>query len=631
MSALNVPPATGLRRRFTTSVVGATALALVFSAATAGAGLAADPPKKPKTEGGVTGFIAGLRKPKLPETKVYRWFDDPAYPKVDVNYKATTTPLGLFGGGGPMPVKWQTSAATLQATMDKIVASGPRPKVGVKVIVVNSYLSNATATDDGTILVTTTLLDRLHEMAKDDADSADDFLVFILAHEYSHVLMRHQQRQEKAYKGYRFLGDVVRSSGTIYVVSRALTADPKASRDAKDRAGLQMLTVMLASKAAGDLLQSEMARAFLPGFAKETERDADLLAVNICERVSRDPIIGARSLKATEDDNRKRIKEASRAVQEAQKRAADTAKAIVPLLPAAALTGDTDELKRALVWLAATHALEIAMVWLDDRAQLNNIGLHASPDERLVLVKEYVKTFEPEKPVMAPLKTNFNLIAREVDGKHNAEAARTALAAGDTKTAREKINLAIGSPIGQSPDVQIIAGGVAFAEQNYKEAIKSYRLVLLTYPNQSVYLRLADAHRFSGDRAGALKVLAEGRAKTGNAGVFILPRIDILREAGDEAELKKAVAECKAIGDAELTKSCEELAKPPEPPKDAEADDDGDEGDDASGKPASPMDLFKSVTSLLPGQPQQPAAPTPPAAKPKPKKPRRRRPIRSRS
>jgi predicted Zn-dependent protease len=592
------------------------ALALVLASVGAGAGLAADPAKKPKSEGGgVGGFIAGLIKPKMPDTKVITRFDDPAYPKADPNYKAQTTPLGLFGGGGPMPARWQTSATTLQATMDRIVAAGPRKNVPAKVYVVSSNLSNAAATDSGMIVVTTTLLDRLHEMAQEDAEAADDFLVFILAHEYAHVLMRHQQRQEKAYKGYRMLGDVVRTSGTVYTIARAMTVDPKASKDARNRAGVQMLTVMLASKLAGDLLQSEMARAFLPGFAKETERDADLLAVDIAERVGREPVNGAKSLKATQDDNRRRIKEASRAVKEAQKKAAETAKAIVPLLPAAALNGNTDELKRAVIWLAATHALEITMVWLDDRAQLNNIGLHDSPDERLVLVKEYVKTFDDEKAVMPPLKTNFNAIAREIDGKRNFEAARTALVGGDVGAARIAIDKALVSPIGQSPEVRETAGAVAFAEGNYKAAIPHYRAALAAYPGDSLYLRLAEAHRYSGDRAAALKVLAEGKARTGNADAYILPRIDILREAGNKAELEKAVAECKAIGDAELTKTCEEMAKPPEPPKPEAAAKEA-----TADKSATPFDdLFKSVTGLIPGQQQAPAPTPAPAPKPKPK------------
>ncbi len=605
-------------------------LAVVFAAMAAGGPAMTAEPKKPKGEG-LAGLIPGLnRKPKLPELRVIKRFADPAYPAHDPNYVAKSMPTALFGGAGPLQAKWRDSVGSIQATMDRIVAAGPRPQQRVTVIISSSHLSNAAALDSGYIIVTSTLLDHIETLSMNNNEVANDYLVFILAHEYAHVLMKHQQQNEKARANYENLGNAVRLAGTVYVISKAAKADKAPSRAAHDKEMFEALGVLIATECASDLLQSETGRAFLPGFAKETERDADMLAADLSRRVGRNPVLGAGSLAATQADNKRRIQQSSKAMRDAQKLAGDTAKAIAPLLPLAAATGDLDEIKNALMWLVALNALNLTMTWLDDRAQLNNIGLHDDPADRLALVKEYVSVFPKETDIteQAPLKTDFKKMGLELKAKRATDDARRSLEVGDVEGARDSINQALASPIGKSGEVQEVAAAVAMAERKYDVAITALREVIKTYPNEDIYLRLAKAYRLKQDKAGALKALSEGATKTGNPGPFLVMKLEIHREANDEPQVQKALAECKALNQPRFTRVCEEVAKPPPPPPEATPAP-GQTAQKPGSTPGTMVDGFLKKVGVLPPEPPPPPPPAAPKPKPKPKPRRRTTPRRS--
>lgn len=628
-------------------------------------------PVKPEKKKGLLGKIGsiGKKEVKLPEACVLARFKDPAFPITDPNALGGSA-VGLFGGEGPVQAEWLISMAELQEVADAIADLGPRPTVRATVLMSNLTMAEAHAVylkpggKDGVIILTTQLIQSLRnlslKMAGHDADAkvapgaapvveteeqriqanklTQQYLAFIIAHEYAHLVLNHPQKQTKAARDYQELGQAIAMAGLAYAVINQMKIDSKASYSEKEREGRKSAGVFLAASFAGDIAATEGTRFIFPIFNRGVERDADMLAVDILRRSKVDPGVGVRGLNIFLKENKENVRKSGQMSDEAKQTAAEAALLMAAVAPDL-INGDKEEFEKKLKTAALLFAASFALRKLEEHRMMVEAHLHDSPGEREHLVTEYQKAFyglasvmrdapapmskfaevaeaEAAKgakpPVVAPPpkddkvaipEVDFKKIGAEVDGYVATEAAKTALARGDLVEARRQVDVALKSPIKATIDVQLVAGGLAQAEGDQDAAIRHFRAVLAHgFRSPSVYRNIVDSQRLKKDDAGALKTIAEGVSATGQLSEFILERMDIHRFLKNDKALAEDLEACIALKDLKLEAACRRAAQPDPLEEPAPA------ASMATAKPAAAAPAQKAATSK---------ATTPPPAKKK--------------
>lgn len=631
-------------------------------------------PKTGKKDGKGKGPGISIPNPfaklKTPDVQVVRRFDDPTYPPIDQNAPAESAAglLSAMASDGPVRVIWPMTRQVQATLVDQLIAAGPRRTQPAQLIILSDPVPNAVAIDNK-IYMTSGLWDFLFALNAQDDTEAQQMLLFILAHEYGHLLMRHPQAMTAEEQSYKDLKQAISTAGTVYLLAKGMAQDKKASYAEKQAEMRKAQGVMVGAHLAGMVIETETRRALYPPFRKETERDADMLAVDLAmgfqARTGKavDIAQGARSLEFIREVTKRQIQRQAELSKASEKQIADAAKAIGLLAPFALASEDSDKAMKELGWLAALNISAFLMRKYDERRRLEGVALYDNVDQRQQLMKDYFARYHrapaaeaaPPPPVVAPPppppektppkpaapakgkgkgkgkggaaaqpaapkpepfrgdpKKIFDFAAyRDVwEASKAREEALAKLAKGDVAGARTEIDKALDSPIKDSPEVQDLAGRVASAENRPDVAIGHFRKVLLSRPKDvDLYLVIAERYMSKPDKAGAIKVLDEGAKETGLLGRFLPSKITIYQRDGDKVQLEKAVADCLALNDADLTKICKERAYPPKI-EDAVA-----EGAEASEGGASAAvgvvtDTIRKVTGRPPA-----AKPTPAPAK----------------
>ncbi|MEH0198438.1 M48 family metalloprotease [Caulobacter sp. CCNWLY153] len=629
-------------------------------------------PKTGKKDGKGKGPGISIPNPfaklKTPDVQVVRRFDDPTYPPIDQNAPAESAAglLSAMASDGPVRVIWPMTRQVQATLVDQLIAAGPRRTQPAQLIILSDPVPNAVAIDNK-IYMTSGLWDFLFALNAQDDTEAQQMLLFILAHEYGHLLMRHPQAMTAEEQSYKDLKQAISTAGTVYLLAKGMAQDKKASYAEKQAEMRKAQGVMVGAHLAGMVIETETRRALYPPFRKETERDADMLAVDLAmgfqARTGKavDIAQGARSLEFIREVTKRQIQRQAELSKASEKQIADAAKAIGLLAPFALASEDSDKAMKELGWLAALNISAFLMRKYDERRRLEGVALYDNVDQRQQLMKDYFARYHrapaaeaaPPPPVVAPPppektppkpaapakgkgkgkgkggaaaqpaapkpgpfrgdpKKIFDFAAyRDVwEASKAREEALAKLAKGDVAGARAEIDKALASPIKDSPEVQDLAGRVASAENRPDVAIGHFRKVLLSRPKDvDLYLVIAERYMSKPDKAGAIKVLDEGAKETGLLGRFLPSKITIYQRDGDKVQLEKAVADCLALNDADLTKICKERAYPPKI-EDAVA-----EGAEASEGGASAAvgvvtDTIRKVTGRPPA-----AKPTPAPAK----------------
>lgn len=559
--------------------------------------------------------------PKVPDQQVFLRFKDPAYPKVDPN-TPIVAPVGLFTAltnGGPVKVNWPMTNDLQYAILDNLIAAGPRPTQQAKVFILSSNIANAFTNGDE-IYMTSGLWDYLFALAENDPEEGQQMLLFILAHEYGHVLMRHSQALSKSEQSYRNLGGVISTTGTVYLIAKGVSQD-KATPYGEKRAEMRKAEgVMIGAHLAGVIVETEARHALYPAFRKETERDADMLAVDLANsfaqrtKKSTDITMATRSLEYIREINKTQIARQAELSKASKKQIADSAKAIGMLMPVALTSKNSEAALKEVGWLAALNVTGYLAQIYDERKRLEGVALYDAVDQRQKLMKDYFGRYpkvpppetgqapplapaetprpppakagkapdnaprkvkpsqvkpaesQPPRPPRGDPKKIFDFAAYRDDwkGDRAREAAIDKLAHGDVAGARTEIDKALASPIQNSPEVQDIAGRVASAENNPDRAIAHFRRVLAYRPLDSdLYLTIAERYLSKPDKISALKILDDGIKATGLPARFLPMKITIYQQDGDKELVAKTLAECVALDDPELSRLCNQKASPP--------------------------------------------------------------------
>jgi hypothetical protein len=558
-------------------------------------------PKKPKKG-----------EPKLPDACVLARFLDTAFPPSDPNARGRAA-VGLFGGAGPVGAEWKISTAQFQQIADDVADAGPRPDLRATVKVANMSMAEAHAIYEenggrgGAIVLSTRLIQSLRDLSvhvsktstEDPDQLTQDYLRFVIAHEYAHLLLNHPQSLDKADSLYQQIGQGLKLAGEAYVIINQVKAGSDEAYAEKRARTKEAAAVMLAANFAGDIASTEGKRFLFPIFNRAVERDADMLAVDILNHSNGDPIKGVSGLQIFYDQNKENVKRNGQLSEESRKTAEKAAAQITAIAPEL-LNGDKNSTSQKLKMIAIGVGATFAARKLEEHKMMVDAHLHDSPKERDQLVNAYVVNFYGRarfaastvapiaafptaagQPAAAPAavtpapeerriiftKVDFKKVGAEVDGYEATEAAKDAMARGDLREARRRIDVALKSPIQNTVDVQWVAGGVAQAEGQQDAAIKHFRAVLATgYNAVEVFHEIIESQRIKGDNASALKTIADGVAKTSQLGAFILDRIEIHRAQNDEKALAADLEACRGLKDPRLASQCEAAAAPPPPP-----------------------------------------------------------------
>ena len=560
--------------------------------------------------------------PQVPDLQVFLRFQDPAYPKVDPD-TPIIAPAGLFSAlanGGPVKVNWSMTNGVQHAILDNLIAAGPRPSQRAKVFILSSNIANAFTNGDE-IYMTSGLWDYLFALAEKDPEEGQQMLLFILAHEYGHVLMRHSQALSKSEQSYRTLGSLISTAGMVYMIAKGVSQDKTATYAEKQADMRKAEGAMIGAQLAGLILETEARHALYPAFRKETERDADMLAVDLANSFTQrtkkatDITMATRSLEYVREINKTQLARQAELVKASKTQVATSATAIGVLLPVALTSKDSEAALKEIGWLAALSFGGYLAQKYDERRRLEGVALYDAVDQRQRLMKAYFERYpnvtlpevvqpppppvpvetakplpsktakasgkasgkakpgvaKPTEPKLPPLPKgdpkkifDFTAYQDEWKGDRAREAAVDKLAHGDVAGARIEIDKALASPIKGSPEVQDVAGRVASAENKPDLAIAHFLKVLAYRPMDSdLYLTIAERYLSKPDKVGALKTLDEGIKATGLPGRFLPMKITIYQHDDEKELVAKTLAECVALGDPVLSRLCNEKAAPP--------------------------------------------------------------------
>jgi tetratricopeptide (TPR) repeat protein len=560
-------------------------------------------PPKPEPKG-LAKIRGGFHSaPKLPEACVLARFKDAAFPLIDLN--APSAPIGLYGPGGlfngtgPVEAKWATTIREFQAVADEIADYGPRPTVRAEVRLNQLDLAESHAVFEGppghggVIVLSTRLVEALRELSEHQASDgsgksdeiAQQYLKFIIAHEYAHLVLNHPQQLAKSENLYHELGQALQMAGVIYAVVNGVSTNKNTSYLAQQAKARQSMGVLLGATFAGEIVATEGTRFIFPVFNRSVERDADMLAVDILRRTANaDPITGVGGLKVFYHENEASIRRNAELSANAKRTAGLAAITVLAAAPAL-VQGDSKTAAKQLKTGAVVIAVDYAARKLEEHRMMVDAHLHDSPDARDVLVNAYADAFyDDEGPVTRPVANfdavlppptptaappaaarprihdvNFKKIGAEVDAYAASENAKEALAKGDIAKARKAIDVALRSPIKDDAQIQLIAGGVANAENKPDEAIRHFRAAVAAGDNApDVWNEIIQTLRAKDDLAGALKAIDEAGSKTHDPRAFIVLKMDIHGEQQDDKAVAADLADCRAFKNSGLTLRCEQ-------------------------------------------------------------------------
>jgi len=176
----------------------------------------------------------------------------------------------------------QRTDATLNRILARLVAVRPAPNGIVPSVHVQDTMDiDARQSSAGQILITAGLMDALQSREGITADRLSSEYAFILAHEYSHVLLCHYNRTTQVSRTRRAL----RTASSVGALA-VMLSNSSTSRDAAGN-----MTVTTDAEAAGDdyftvmagltLLRTFNSSIVNPAWGRQQERDADRLAVEL--------------------------------------------------------------------------------------------------------------------------------------------------------------------------------------------------------------------------------------------------------------------------------------------------------------------------------------------------------------
>ncbi|MCF6293597.1 MAG: M48 family metalloprotease [Robiginitomaculum sp.] len=487
----------------------------------------------------------------------------------------------------------------MNSFIEQLAKVGPRPDIVPQIAIERNAAPNAYTPREDLIVVTSGLLNLLLELdtsrvesrniqtnrtAKDsnskisDEDrklslSEDHALVFILAHEYAHILLAHPSRyrkQEDATKvGTPIAGALVLLKKTGGIANTLGINMGQEYYQATD--------VLTTALVISPWLESELYRASFVPYQRKEEMKADFLGADIISKTGKYDIEkGANPLrriyKIYGDEHKRRLRETKKNVEEQMRAAAKDAAA----LGAKSLLGNGMNFGKTLKNRVINRGIGKAFSIIEDRRK-KKPHLYHSSDKRVGAIDKYVIKFGYEHP---PALTSPSLwggyFEEENKPEKIARAALDLLALNDVEAAK-KVLLSLPKSANQSDYLYLYAQGkVASSEGEHQQAVNFYlKAIKITTAPLLGYVDLVEAATVAEDRKNAFLGLDAAARKFGENEVIIL-RIRTHGNFEEYEQAQQVLLLCQDFNDEDLLKQCNENM-PIAPQEDDGEENDGDE------------------------------------------------------
>ncbi len=233
--------------------------------------------------------LAAAGQANIPKEKV---LSDNAYLAVVAREKLNIAPVAAgflpsvvqAGDGDSLPdlnaLQYQESRAILQEYVALIARLGPRKDIVPRVTLVLDERPNAFAVSSEQISITTGLVSQIANSIKENKDAGFE-LIFLLAHEYGHILFDHPRRYAKKIQpvGFEhFFGSALQVAVTINRFTGAAGAGAVVNKD--------VLSGIGGAISLSPYLEAELHRYVYGPYVKDAESLADFVAVDLFDRLN---------------------------------------------------------------------------------------------------------------------------------------------------------------------------------------------------------------------------------------------------------------------------------------------------------------------------------------------------------
>lgn len=468
------------------------------------------------------------RRPENKSATVLAFSGEPAKPTL----MAVGQDLGF--------VRVPHAEAYMRRILNRLAAKWPyeAPQVGVFVKASNEFSASATASD---IIVSLAVFEGLE---------SEDQLAAILAHEFSHIALRHHEQidQRRALtKG-------------VTVASSAASAMAYASevKFARNGAGQVQVSVRDAKAADNRALYVSAAQLALntlvndlvgPGWNRTQESEADLLGVDLLEAAGYDGramIEVLRKLAAGEKAKQQEIEVFSKnyGPEIAQAAASMNTGSILGVAKDAALDAGSTALSAIGEKLRRDHPDAEGRI-KDVQGYLNREYRDALHDE---MKAEYAAQYRLIKP------------AREI--YRPAFEANDALRDKRLADAKNAIDRALAGPARNTAAVRFVAYSVAVQSGDAQGASR-HLLAIQNWNDAPVaaYAALAQHHAMQRRVSEGENLLKRAELRFGSSEILLPSRVGMYRAANRKPEMEAQLVACRKLDDSDIRKSCEDAGQ----------------------------------------------------------------------
>ncbi|NVC65039.1 hypothetical protein FC652_18130 [Vibrio sp. 05-20-BW147] len=455
----------------------------------------------------------------------------------------------------------------LENILAKILKEWPHStEKNISIVVASDRNYSAYATPD-TIVITQGVLA--------DAESEDE-LAFIIAHELSHILLKHSETNE-----YFAKQSALVSKTANIAMSTAVLTDMKTVKTAngykvtsQNKASTRNViedsyrTGLTINRLSRDVISSSMSRS--------DEDEADLLGMDLLVKAGYSPRAFSPVLERLESSQKfteEQLKEKKLEVQKFVSIASDAGKHL-----------SSDNTLSNLGYLAANEA--------GTRLLQSFSARHSSPIERKKDLSAYIKREYRKERGRQLSSSTFEKIVK--NGKGNqiqqnywyASEAFRALEFGDIKTAEKLARKSVSGPTQYHAYPRLAFYGVRKAQNLDSKALQNLSMIKnWDYASIQTFTLAAQSYREQKKPNSSLKLLAKGESVIGTQVPFLPEYIAAHKALGNDAQVAELLTQCKSVKESNIVAQCHNSAGLPIPQN--------------SGSSNGIMSYFDSLTSLV--------------------------------
>lgn len=459
--------------------------------------------------------------------------------QLNLSGRAGAAPGAAFGSAmlalGRLPVP--EAERYLERLRDRLLAGWPYavPQPRPRIELTGSRATNAAALPDGTIAVSLGTITRAE---------SEDAVAFVLGHEMSHLLLRHQQRRQDQTQAMENLSEAM---GQLAILGGALSsarvsqAGGATQVQGATSAGSRqfMLQAALGQVAAGEAVVVLAD----PGWNRRQEEQADLLGLDLASNAGYDPGAARAVFQGL-------VEQQARAREQAEPLGAQ----LLALYSASGGSGNA----------SLTQFLGAAVPKLYGSARRSLADQHPEPADRLAWAENYSTRLAP--PGRAAPRGGLDALRAQAGWRRAVVALNRAR---ESHEAREE-----GSPaqalraaqeaVAAAPDwwgahytlgLALKAGGQAAAGRAALH--RALRQPGAPYPAHALAAQEAAQ---AGDRIGALALLDQAGQEFGSRELVLPDRIALQTRLGDREGAAADLAACGRAGNPRLREKCREAA-----------------------------------------------------------------------